>query len=1032
MSPSVSTANSRASSARGLVTMLTALATLALVTILPAATGDTVADHVLGQQDFIHLSPNTVEGGSLNAPNFVAVDRPGNHLYLSDTKNNRVLGWRDLATFVNGEPADLVLGQPDFFSDLANGNGGPNVGPLTYSSPEGVAVDSNGNLYVADTGNNRVLEYNAPFSSCAGFPCVGAAPNAIFGQIGNYTSDGCNLGGFTVAASADSLCTPQGIAVDAHNNLYVADASNDRVLEFNTPLTTTAVAGSGDTTADFVFGQGSAGTDFSDQKCDGGAGVTADFLCNPGAVGVDPSGNVFISDTNNSRVLEYNEAATPPANAVPSLVFGQTTFTAGTCSGGSSTNTSLCFPLQLSFDSLGNLYIADARDSRVLEYNTPLTTTATPGSGDAAADLPLGVPTVASIGNCTTGHPVSSSTMCSPAGVDLDSNGDVIVADTQDNRVMVFDNPLATDTAADIVLGQPDFAHISANSVDPAGVFNPSQTAIDRNSNPQHLYVADTSNSRVLGWNNATSFEDGAPADLVLGQPDFYTGTSNTGGESLSSMKGPIGVAVDSSGNLYVSDASNNRVLEFNAPFAACGNTFPCVGGAAAVVFGLTGTSTQSCVAASSTSLCNPKGVAVDANNNLFVADATNNRVLEYISPLATTVTPGSGDTTPDLVFGQAGAFTTGDCNHPSSTVSASSLCNPSAVTSDASGNIYIADNSNDRVLEFNETNPPSNVTANIVFGQRGSMTTKVCVTSGLTAADLCNPAQMAFDTTGNLYIADPGHDRVLEFNTPLTTTAIAGSGDTTADRVFGQADSMASMACNFGSSASPAAATLCSPQGVALDTVSDLFVVDSGNDRILKYDQPLSVLATPTPSATSTAATPTATATHTATPTATSTATATSTSTATASSGTPTPTATATATATRTATATATATPSATPTGTPAPLPPSLSPPTLAFGTKTIVGKTSKPKTLVIKNLGKKKTGLPLTIQMETMTPGAFAIKSQCRKKLKPGKSCKVSVTFKPPNTTPQVGTLTIIDNATGGPQTVELSGTGLPPKSK
>ena len=297
----------------------------------------------------------------------------------------------------------------------------------------------------------------------------------------------------------------------------------------------------------------------------------------------------------------------------------------------------------------------------------------------------------------------------------------------------------------------------------------------------------------MLGWNNATSFEDGAPADLVLGQPDFYTGTSNTGGESLSSMKGPIGVAVDSSGNLYVSDASNNRVLEFNAPFAACGNAFPCVGGAAAVVFGLTGTSTQSCVAASSTSLCNPKGVAVDANNNLFVADATNNRVLEYISPLVTTVTPGSGDTTPDLVFGQAGAFTTGDCNHPSSTVSASSLCNPSAVTSDASGNIYIADNSNSRVLEFNETNPPSNVTANTVFGQRGSLTTKVCVTSGLTAADLCNPAQMAFDTNGNLYIADPGHARVLEFNTPLTTTAIAGSGDTTADRVFGQADSMAS-----------------------------------------------------------------------------------------------------------------------------------------------------------------------------------------------------------------------------------------------
>ena len=408
-------------------------------------------------------------------------------------------------------------------------------------------------------------------------------PNSLFGQIGNYLAGGCNLGGFTVAASADSLCSPIGVAVDTHDNLYIADAANNRVIEFNTPLTTTIVPGSGDTTADFVFGQGALGTDFTDLKCNNNAAVSANFMCNPRAVGVDLSGNVFVSDRDNSRVLEYNEASTPPANAAPNMVFGQAGFTTSGCT---ATATGLCFPQQLSFDSSNNFYVADAGSNRVREFNTPLTTTATPGSGDAVADLVFGVPTLTSLGNCLTGHPSSSSSTCGPAGVDLDNAGDVFIADTADNRVLVFDNALATNTVADIVLGQADFAHYNANSVDPGGVFNPRQAAIDRNSTPNHLYVADATNSRVLGWNNVASFVNGAPADLVLGQPDFYTGTSNTGGESLSSMAGPIGVAVDSKCNLYVSDNANNRVLEFAAPIAACASTFPCVGGSAALVFG--------------------------------------------------------------------------------------------------------------------------------------------------------------------------------------------------------------------------------------------------------------------------------------------------------------------------------------------------------------------------------------------------------------------------------------------------------------
>jgi len=159
-------------------------------------------------------------------------------------------------------------------------------------------------------------------------------------------------------------------------------------------------------------------------------------------------------------------------------------------------------------------------------------------------------------------------------------------------------------------------------------------------------------------------------------------------------------------------------------------------------------------------------------------------------------------------------------------------------------------------------------------------------------------------------------------------------------------------------------------------------------------------------------------TSTPTSTPTATTTATATATVTATA---------TTTATATGTATPTVTATPTATPTTIEQKL--VISPGSLAFGDKTEVGHTSKAKHVTVKNAGKKKT-LSVDIEMESVSPSVFVLKSECEKALAPGKKCKVSVTFMPTDTTPQTGTLTITDNVTGEPQSVGLSGTGKAPK--
>ena len=197
---------------------------------------------------------------------------------------------------------------------------------------------------------------------------------------------------------------------------------------------------------------------------------------------------------------------------------------------------------------------------------------------------------------------------------------------------------------------------------------------------------------------------------------------------------------------------------------------------------------------------------------------------------------------------------------------------------------------------------------------------------------------------------------------------------------------------------------------------------------------------ATETPSASATnTLTPSAspTATTTATETATSTITATSTETPTASaSASPTPTSTTIATATPTATptvtptATVTETPTATPTATSRPM--RVKPHSISFRRGVVVGTTSTAKAIRIENVDHMKRALSLEIQLESASQSMFAVKSRCKETLAPGKACKVMVTFKPTNTTPQSGSLMIYDNVSGLPQFVELSGTGEQPGTK
>ena len=197
------------------------------------------ADRVLGRADFIKNAVNYVDPIGMNVPAGVAIDRTAGHVLVADSQNNRVLGWKSESAFASGGAADLVIGQPDFNSSGCNQNAAaPDATRLCQ--PIGVAVDGAHRVYVGDAQNNRVLVFEDPFAPLAG---------AIRPAISRRTRCSGRLGALSrmrrmkAGSSADSLNSPQGVALDANGNLFVADVNNNRALVFFSPIPMTLVKG---------------------------------------------------------------------------------------------------------------------------------------------------------------------------------------------------------------------------------------------------------------------------------------------------------------------------------------------------------------------------------------------------------------------------------------------------------------------------------------------------------------------------------------------------------------------------------------------------------------------------------------------------------------------------------------------------------------------------------------------------------------------------------------------------------------------
>ena len=587
------------------------------------------------------------------------------------------------------------------------------------SLPSGIAADGSGNVYIADTGNNRVLK------------------------------ETYSAGSYTQSIIGSGLTAPQGVAVDAVGNVYIADTGNFRVLKeafasgsYTQSAVTTGTSANSfiavavDTSSNVYIADALKNQVLKETFSSGSytqSTVGGSVLSFPASVAVDTSGNVYIANANVENVLKV------PASDL-------TCATSGDCT---TIGSSLNLPQGVAVDASGNVYIADSGNNRIVKetFSAGSYTQSTVVTG-LSNPLAVAVDAGGNIFSADNGNNRAQEEQV--AGVNLGSSA-VGVASSAVALTFNFTNATAANIAAPVALTGgatgKDFAVAggtcsSSTSYSSGGTSSCTVNVTITPAYPgQRMGAVELTNTSgtiiatayVYGTGTApqVAFEPGVQSSLVSG------------------FSAPAGVATDQAGNVYVADSTTAKVFKYSA----------------------SGTLT----ATVATGLTKPIGVAVDGAGNVFVADNSAGKLYDYVLSGSTytkeTIATGLSDPEFVAVDGSGNVYvsTSGDhAVHVYAPGSASytlikdvangstvSGFTPNGVAVDAAGNVYVADAGNSEVS---------------IFTPNGSTYTK-----GAVAVSLSSPYGVAVDASGKVYVTLSGGTDVLEY-TPGGGTAYTQS----------------------------------------------------------------------------------------------------------------------------------------------------------------------------------------------------------------------------------------------------------------
>jgi len=726
-----------------------------------------------------------------------------------------------------GSAEQVVAG--DGAGDYA-GDGGPATS-AGLDGPESVAVDHAGDLFIGED-DDRVRF--VPASSGTFFGQAMSAGD-IYTIAGNGVAGFSGDGGPASSAEIDNRAffggPAGGVAVDAAGDLAIADSQNNRVRFV--PIGSGAFFGKAMTGGDIYTIAGDGSESFSGDK--GPATSAALFL--PAGVGFDQGGDLAIADTQHERVrfvpanngtfFEQSMSADDIYTIAGDGKFGFNGDGLG------ATSAELSLPLGVALDVHGNLAIADADNSRVRFVP------AAGGPSFGQAMFPSHIYTIAGNGEFGfkgDGVLATTTDLAGPQGVAFDGQGDLAIADAQNERMRFV--PEKSGTFYGQAMSANDIYTVAGNgSTSYSGdggpavgseISPPAGVAVNQHGD---IAIADFSNCRIR-FVPATS---GTFFGQTMSAGDIYTIAGDGGcgysGDGIAATSAEInemgGIALDHGGDLLIADRFNNRIRFV----PSTSGTFFGQAMSADDIYTIAGDGTHGFLGddgpASSAELNQPGSVAVDQQGDLAIADAENNRI--RFVPATSGTFFGQAMSADDIytIAGDGTAGFSGDGGPASS----AELHAPYGLAFDAQGDAVIGDSSNDRIRVVAATSGTffgQAMSADDIYTIAGDGTAGFAGDGGSpTSAELDFPSGVAVDQHGDVVIADEANNRVRFI--PASPGAFFGTPLSTGDIYTIAGDGVRGLSGDGGPAVS---AELAEPDAVALDGLGDVLIGDA-NSRV-------------------------------------------------------------------------------------------------------------------------------------------------------------------------------------------------------